>query len=77
MPTKCLILRRGLGLFRRQPHVLSFENLGWVGGGSTVALALFFGGIVEIAVGFAEFWTGNTFAMTVFGLRCVLDSVGL
>jgi hypothetical protein len=57
----------GLACFAVSLTVLSLENLGWIGGGSTVALALFFGGIVEIAVGFAEFWTGNTFAMTVFG----------
>jgi succinate-acetate transporter protein len=57
----------GLACFAVSLTVLSFENLGWIGSGSAVALALFFGGVVEILVGFTEFWTGNTFAMTVFG----------
>ena len=57
----------GLACFAISLTVLTFESLGWVGAGSSVALALFFGGVVEILVGFAEFWTGNTFAMTVFG----------
>lgn len=57
----------GLASFAISLTVLTFESLGWIGAGSAVALALFFGGVVEILVGFAEFWTGNTFAMTVFG----------
>jgi hypothetical protein len=38
-----------------------------MGAAPAIALAVFFGGIVEIGVGFAELFTGNTFAMTVFG----------
>jgi succinate-acetate transporter protein len=57
----------GLASFALSLTVLSFYNLGWMGAAPAIALAVFFGGIVEIGVGFAELFTGNTFAMTVFG----------
>jgi hypothetical protein len=57
----------GLGCFALSLTVLSFANLGWMGAAPAIGLAVFFGGIVEIGVGFAELFTGNTFAMTVFG----------
>lgn len=57
----------GLAAFAISLTVLSFVNLGWMGAGPAIALAIFFGGVVEIVVGFAELFTGNTFAMTVFG----------
>jgi succinate-acetate transporter protein len=57
----------GLASFALSLTVLSFANLGWMGVAPAIALAVFFGGVVEIAVGFAELFTGNTFAMTVFG----------
>ena len=57
----------GLASFALSLTVLSFANLGWMGAAPAIALAVFFGGIVEIGVGFAELFTGNTFAMTVFG----------
>jgi len=57
----------GLGCFGLSLTVLSFANLGWMGAAPAIALAVFFGGFVEIGVGFAELFTGNTFAMTVFG----------
>ena len=57
----------GLASFALSLTVLSFANLGWMGVAPAVALAVFFGGFVEIGVGFAELFTGNTFAMTVFG----------
>jgi succinate-acetate transporter protein len=57
----------GLASFAISLTVLSFANLGWMGAGPAIALAVFFGGVVEICVGFAELFTGNTFAMTVFG----------
>jgi hypothetical protein len=57
----------GLGSFALSLTVLSFANLGWMGAAPAIALAVFFGGFVEIGVGFAELFTGNTFAMTVFG----------
>jgi hypothetical protein len=38
-----------------------------MGAAPAIALAVIFGGVVEIGVGFAEMLTGNTFAMTVFG----------
>lgn len=57
----------GLACFALSLTVLSFANLGWMGAAPAIALAVFFGGFVEIGVGFAELFTGNTFAMTVFG----------
>jgi succinate-acetate transporter protein len=57
----------GLACFALSLTVLSFANLGWMGAAPAIALAVFFGGLVEIGVGFAELFTGNTFAMTVFG----------
>jgi succinate-acetate transporter protein len=57
----------GLASFALSLTVLTFANLGWMGAAPAIALAVFFGGIVEICVGFAELFTGNTFAMTVFG----------
>jgi uncharacterized protein len=57
----------GLACFALSLTVLSFANLGWMGAAPAIALAVFFGGIVEIGVGFAELFTGNTFSMTVFG----------
>jgi uncharacterized protein len=57
----------GLASFALSLTVLSFANLGWMGAAPAIALALLFGGVVEIGVGFAELFTGNTFAMTVFG----------
>jgi uncharacterized protein len=57
----------GLACFALSLTVLSFANLGWMGAAPAIALAVFFGGVVEIGVGFAELFTGNTFSMTVFG----------
>jgi succinate-acetate transporter protein len=57
----------GLASFALSLTVLTFANFGWMGVAPAIALAVFFGGLVEIAVGFAELFTGNTFAMTVFG----------
>lgn len=57
----------GLACFALSLTVLTFANLGWIGVGPALALALVFGGAVEIGVGFAELFTGNTFSMTVFG----------
>jgi hypothetical protein len=57
----------GLASFALSLTVLTFANLGWIGVGPALALALVFGGAVEIGVGFAELFTGNTFSMTVFG----------
>jgi len=57
----------GLACFALSLTVLSFANLGWMGVAPAIALALVFGGFVEMAVGFAELFTGNTFSMTVFG----------
>jgi uncharacterized protein len=57
----------GLASFALSLTVLSFANLGWMGAAPAIALAVIFGGVVEIGVGFAELFTGNTFAMTVFG----------
>jgi uncharacterized protein len=57
----------GLASFALSLTVLSFANLGWMGVAPAIALAVFFGGVVEIGVGFAELFTGNTFSMAVFG----------
>lgn len=57
----------GLASFALSLTCLSFANMGVIPITTVLPLAFFFAGVVEIGVGFAEFKTGNTFAMTVFG----------
>jgi succinate-acetate transporter protein len=58
----------GLGAFALTTFVLSLANTGIVptGGAAMLGLALFYGGLAQIAAGMWEFASGNTFGATAF-----------
>ena len=58
----------GLGAFALTTFMLSLANTGLVpaAGAAVLAVALFYGGIAQLAAGMWEFATGNTFAATAF-----------
>ena len=58
----------GLGAFALTTFMLSLANTGLVpaAGAAVLGVALFYGGIAQLAAGMWEFATGNTFAATAF-----------
>lgn len=58
----------GLGAFAMTTFVLSLANSGIVpaAGAAVLGLALFYGGIAQVAAGLWEFAKGNTFGATAF-----------
>ena len=58
----------GLGAFALTTFVLSLANSGIVGGAGAAVLgiALFYGGLAQLAAGMWEFVKGNTFGATAF-----------
>ena len=58
----------GLGAFALTTFVLSLANAGLVpeAGAAVLALALFYGGLLQVAAGLLEFFKGNTFGATAF-----------
>ncbi|MFM9921073.1 acetate uptake transporter [Lacisediminihabitans sp. H27-G8] len=58
----------GLGAFALTTFVLSLANSGIIGGAGAAVLgiALFYGGLAQVAAGMWEFVKGNTFGATAF-----------
>lgn len=56
----------GLAGFATSTLVLQFHNLGIVGIGAVIPLALFFGGLGQFIAGYNEFKAGNSFGYSAF-----------
>ncbi len=56
----------GLGAFGATTMLLQFYNLGLIGTGTVIWMALFFGGLAQFIAGFQEFRTGNSFGSAAF-----------
>ncbi len=56
----------GLGAFGATTLLLQFHNLGFVGVGAVMWLALFFGGLAQFIAGFLEYRNGNNFGFAAF-----------
>ena len=56
----------GLAGFGLTTLVLQFHNLGWVGMGPVLALAIIFGGAAQMIAGFQEFKCNNNFGYSAF-----------
>jgi uncharacterized protein len=56
----------GLGAFGATTLLLQFHNLGFVGVGAVMWLALFFGGLAQLVAGFLEYRNGNNFGFAAF-----------
>jgi uncharacterized protein len=68
----------GLAGFGITTLVLQFHNVGWMGIGPVVWLALIFGGLAQLVAGFQESKTGNNFGYCAFvGYGSFWISVGL
>lgn len=56
----------GLAGFGLTTMVLQFHNVGWMGVGPVLALAIAFGGGAQLIAGFQEFKCGNNFGYSAF-----------
>lgn len=56
----------GLAGFGLTTMVLQFHNVGWMGIGPVLALAIAFGGVAQLIAGFQEFKCGNNFGYSAF-----------
>jgi uncharacterized protein len=56
----------GLGAFGGTTLLLQFHNLGLVGIGAVMWLALIFGGLAQLIAGFLEYRNGNNFGFAAF-----------
>jgi uncharacterized protein len=56
----------GLGAFGATTMLLQFHNLGFVGVGAVMWMALFFGGLAQLVAGFLEYRNGNNFGFAAF-----------
>jgi len=56
----------GLGAFGATTMLLQFHNLGFVGVGAVMWMALFFGGLAQFVAGFLEYRNGNNFGFAAF-----------
>jgi uncharacterized protein len=56
----------GLGAFGATTLLLQFHNLGFVGVGAVMWMALFFGGLAQMIAGFLEYRNGNNFGFAAF-----------
>jgi hypothetical protein len=56
----------GLAGFGLTTLVLQFHNVGWIGMGPVLALAIVFGGIAQMIAGFQEFKCANNFGYSAF-----------
>jgi len=56
----------GLGAFGATTFLLQLHNLGLVGVGAVMWMALFFGGLAQFIAGFLEYRNGNNFGFAAF-----------
>ena len=56
----------GLGGFGFTTLILQFHNVGWMGLGPVVWLAVVFGGLAQMVAGLQEMKTGNNFGYCAF-----------